>query len=215
MIPHLITVTGEVSGLNLVLEHVYNLYSNLMGSQGETRMFALHPELLPVVKRISEEENDALCLTFTAEELDEVLDSMKPDSEPGPDGFPMTFFKRFWGTLKGTVLSILNDFALGRVDIARLNYVILSLIPKVKGADQIKQFRPIALINIIFKFIEKAYAIRLAPVAHRTIDRSQATFIKGSSLHEGILALHEIAHELNVKELGGLTTQARFREGVC
>jgi hypothetical protein len=66
----------------------------------------------------------------------------------------------------------------------------LSLIPKVVGADSIKQFRPIALINIILKFIAKAYAIRLAPLVHRTIDRSQTAFIKGRALHEGVLALH-------------------------
>lgn len=78
-------------------------------------------------KRVSDKENDALRLTFTAEELDKVLESMKPDSAPGSDGLPVTFFKRFWRTLKGTVLQILNNFALGRVDVARLNYGILSL----------------------------------------------------------------------------------------
>jgi hypothetical protein len=173
-----------------------------MGSQGEARLFALHPELWPVGKRVSDKENDALRLTFTAEELDKVLESMKPDSAPGSDGLPVTFFKRFWRTLKGTVLQILNNFALGRVDVARLNYGILSLIPKVRGADQIKLFRPITLINVIFKFIVKAIAIRLAPIAHRTIDRSQTAFIKGRNLHEGVIALHEIAHELKVKKLG-------------
>jgi hypothetical protein len=35
------------------------------------------------------------------------------------------------------------------VDIARLNFGIITLIPKVKGADKIKQFRPITLINVI------------------------------------------------------------------
>jgi hypothetical protein len=54
----------------------------------------------------------------------------------------------------------LNGFALGRVDIARLKFGILSLIPKVAGAEDIKEFKPIALINVIFKFIAKAYAIR-------------------------------------------------------
>ena len=73
---------------------------------------------------------------------------MKADSAPGPDGFPVAFFKKFWGTLKGSILKLLNDFALGRIDISRLNYGVLTLIPKVVGADDIKQFRPIALIKI-------------------------------------------------------------------
>jgi hypothetical protein len=81
------------------------------------------------------------------------------------------------------------------VDIARLNFGILSLIPKVPGADNIKQFRPIALINVIFKLVAKAYAMRLSPVAHRVISLSQTAFIKGRLIHDGPLALHEIVHE--------------------
>jgi hypothetical protein len=96
-------------------------------------------------------------LTSTPEELDEVLLSMKTDSALGLDRLPVTFFKRFWGTLRTPILQLLDDFVLGRVDIAWLNFGVISLIPKVKGVDTIKQFRPIALINVIFKFVAKAY----------------------------------------------------------
>jgi hypothetical protein len=51
---------------------------------------------------------------------------------------------------------MLKDFTLERVDVSQLNSRILSLIPKVKGEDSVKQFRPIAFIIIIFKFIAKA-----------------------------------------------------------
>jgi hypothetical protein len=98
------------------------------------------------------------------------------------------------------------------VDISRLNFGILSLIPKVQGADEVKQFRPIALINVVFKFVAKAYAIRLASLAGRTIDRSQTAFIKGRALHESVLALHEIVHELKVKKLGGLFLKLDFEK---
>jgi hypothetical protein len=157
-------------------------------------------------------ENLALELTFTPEELDEVLSIMKPDSAPGPDGLQVVFFKRFWGILRGHILTLFNDFVLGRVDIARLNYRIITLIPKVKGANIIKQFRLIALINVIFKFVAKAFAILLAQLAHRTIDRSQTAFIRGRCLHEGVMALHEIMHELRVKRRGGLLLKLDFEK---
>jgi hypothetical protein len=194
------------------MEHIYQFDQGLMGSVGEPRRFALGDNLWEDEGRISEIDNRDLELTFTAEELDEVLHSMKPDSAPGPDGLPVLFFKRFWETLRAPILKILNDFALGRVDIARPNFGIISLIPKVKGADQIKQFRPIALINVIFKFVSKAYAIRLAPLAHRTIDRGQSAFIQGRCLHEGALALHEIIHELHSKKQEGLLLKLDFEK---
>jgi hypothetical protein len=35
--------------------------------------------------------------------------------------------------------------------------------------------------NVIFKFVAKAYTIRLAPVAHRTIDTRQTAFPRGDA----------------------------------
>jgi hypothetical protein len=55
------------------------------------------------------------------------------------------------------------------MDVSHLNFGILYLLPKVVGAESIKQFWPIAIINVIFKFIAKAIANHLSPVAHRII----------------------------------------------
>jgi hypothetical protein len=87
---------------------------------------------------------------------------------------------------------------------------VLSLIPKVPGADDIRQFRPIALINVIFKFVAKTYAIRLSPVAHRMISSTQSVFIRGRHIHEGVLALQEIIHETKYKKLRGVFLKLDF-----
>jgi hypothetical protein len=97
------------------------------------------------------------------------------------------FYKRFWPLLKSAVLQILNDFTLGRVDIARLNFGILSLIPKVPGAKNIKQYRPIALINVIFKLVSKAFAVRLSPVAHRVSRKLRQLSSRAGSFRMALL----------------------------
>jgi hypothetical protein len=150
--------------------------------------------------------------SFTPEELDVVLKETKTDTAPGPDGLPVMFYKKFWPMLRRPVLQILNGFALGTVDIARLNFGILTLIPKVAGAVDIKQFRPIALINMIFKIVSKAYAIRLSPVAHRIISPAQTAFIKGRFIQDGPLALHEIIHELKTKKLPAVLLKLDFEK---
>lgn len=108
------------------------------------------------------------------------------------------------------MLHILNDFMLGRIDIFRLNFAILTLIPKVPGADLVSQFHPIALINVIFKIVSKAFAYRLDPIAHKTISLNQTSFIKGRNLLEGPLALIEIVHEPRSKKLGGILLKLDF-----
>jgi hypothetical protein len=88
----------------------------------------------------------------------------------------------------------------------------MSLIPKVLGADQITQFRPISLINVIFKIVSKAYASRLDPVANRIISPNQTVFIKGRNILYGPLSLIEIVHELRSKKLGGILAKLDFEK---
>lgn len=121
---------------------------------------------------------------------------MKSDTAPGPDGWPVAMFKRFWALLQDQIFGVCNGFMRGEVDISQLNFGILSLIPKVQGADNIRQFRPIALISVPFKICSKACSTRLSPVAHRIISRNQSTFIRGRHILEGPLALLEIVHSL-------------------
>uniref|UniRef100_A0A453PB63 Reverse transcriptase domain-containing protein n=1 Tax=Aegilops tauschii subsp. strangulata TaxID=200361 RepID=A0A453PB63_AEGTS len=99
-----------------------------------------------------------------------------------------------WHVLKHLVYAIIQGFCLGTVDISRLNYTILSLIPKVKGADTICQFRPIALINNLAKFPPKGFSTRLSPLAHQVISPTQSAFIKGCFILDGIVSLHEVVH---------------------
>jgi hypothetical protein len=161
---------------------------------------------------VSDAENLHLALTFSEQELQVLVQEMKSNTAPGPDGFPVPFFKKFWPLLKLGVLHILNDFILGRIDISHLNFGVLSLIPKVQGADSISQFWPIALINVIFKIVSKAMASRLDPIAHRIISPTQTAFIKGRFILDGALALLEIVHELKVKKLGGILLKLDFEK---
>jgi hypothetical protein len=109
-----------------------------MGSE-EPKLLNTHQDLWSAQQRVFPQENDDLMRSFTSEELDFVLKDTKTDTAPGLDGLPVMFYKKFWPLLKRTVLQILNGFSLGMVDITRLNFGILSLIPKVSGADNIKQ----------------------------------------------------------------------------
>ena len=76
---------------------------------------------------------DGLMLSFTEKEMDFVLSSMKVDTTPRPDGLLVCFFKRFCHLVRTYILAISNDFALGRVDISRLNLGSSCSSPKFLG----------------------------------------------------------------------------------
>jgi mannosylglycoprotein endo-beta-mannosidase len=92
---------------------IYDFYRDLLGSEGN-RTCSLSPRTWPTTSQVSLEDNNQLMITFTETELDSIVREMKSDTAPGPDGFPVLFFKRFWPNVKLGVLHILNDFMLGR-----------------------------------------------------------------------------------------------------
>ena len=50
-------------------------------------------------------------------------------------------------------MALFQEFCIGSIDLCRHNFGIISLIPKVPGASDIRQFRPITVINVIFRIL--------------------------------------------------------------
>jgi hypothetical protein len=53
-------------------------------------------------------------------------------------------------------MAMVKGFEKGEINLARLNYARIILIPKEEGANTLKKFRPIILMNYNFKIFAKA-----------------------------------------------------------
>jgi len=63
---------------------------------------------------------------------------MKTNTAPGPGSFTVLFFKQIWTTTRGDAVKMLNKLHEGQLNLARLNYGMITLIPKVKIATGIR-----------------------------------------------------------------------------
>jgi hypothetical protein len=79
------------------------------------------------------------------------------------------------------VLEMFQSLYRGELKLSRLNYGMISLIPKVKESNNIKQFRPICLLNVDYKWFSKVFTMRLTPYASKIISDTQTMFIPGST----------------------------------
>jgi hypothetical protein len=129
-----------------------------------------------------------------------------------PDGLPIEFYQECWEFIRHDILPLFSEFHARTLDIKRLNYAIITLIPKVKEAVKIQQYRHICLLNCIYKWFTKTLTVRLESVADRIIQRNQAAFIGGRNIMINILALHEILHETKKKGKIGIILKLDYEK---
>lgn len=95
------------------------------------------------------------------------------------------------------MVKLFDDFHKGVLDLYRLNFAMLTLIPKVEEAKHMKNFRPISLLNCSFKIFSKVLTLRLGKVAQRLVAANQSAFIKGRYILESVVVAHEIVHGIS------------------
>jgi hypothetical protein len=98
---------------------------------------------------------------FTEEEIRGVIDQMEKNKAAGPDGFPIEFYQSCWEIIKQDLMQIFDDFHQNMIDLAKINYGITTLIPKGDDANIIQKYRPICLLQVLFKIFTKALTVRL------------------------------------------------------
>jgi hypothetical protein len=163
-------------------------------------------------QRLSSTENEWLVRPFSLEELDAGLKEMKNNTAPGPDGLSVEFFKTFWSYIREDIKEMLDKLHNGHLELWRLNYGVIILLPKVKPATHIKQFRPICLLNVIYKIITKVLTIRLTHVVDKLISPYQTAFIPGCNILEGVVIVQEVLHELRITKKPGVILKLDFEK---
>ena len=76
-------------------------------------------------------------------------------------------------------MAMFHDLYAGKLDIFRLNFAILTLVPKEPNVNNMKKFRPISLLNCSFKNLTKVLTNRLAKIMGGITAINQSAFIKG------------------------------------
>lgn len=148
-------------------------------------------------KVIDEEENARLIETPTNEEIFSILKIMPSLKSLGPDGFLVIFYKHYWGSINHDVISAVKRFFQNGFLLKEWKNTFIILIPKCKGANTFKDFRPISLSNVCYKLISKIISNRLKPFLDRIISPHQTAFIQGRWINENSLVVQEILHFMN------------------
>jgi hypothetical protein len=195
---------GEtIEGDENLLKHATEYYSNLFGPE-EEHQIQIDQSLWDEIEQVSAQDNEKLCEPFSEDEIKTTLIQMEKHKAVGPDKISIEFFQSCWDIVKYDLLQLFDGFHKENADISRINYGIITLLPKVTDAARIQQFRPICLLNYLYKLITKTLTLRLEVVAEKLIHPNQTTFMKGRNIMSGIMILHEVIHETKRRKQIGM-----------
>ena len=126
---------------------------------------------------------------------------MKNDKFPGEDGLPAEFYKTVIDELSEQLLELYNNIVLsGEIPVSQKN-AIIKLLFKKGDYRQLKNWRPVSLLNCDYKILSKMMTYRLQNFMDKLTPTEQKCGVQGRQIRDIIRNLDTTLEEM--EEEGG------------
>ena len=139
-------------------------------------------------KQYTKEENELLRKPITTEEIRRNLKQMGKNKSPGPDGFPIEVYKGEDDTIE-TLRLIFNEILLTKVTNKEFIKGQIILLYKKNDPKELKNYRPISLLDSDYKLFTKILSSRLSQIMSTKINKDQHAFLKGRNIEDNIMEI--------------------------
>ena len=188
-------------------EHTVKFYKNLFSSRSPGQADIDQYLNSTNMNVIPEDLSDWLDRDITLEEMDEVVKGFANNKSPGSDGLTAEFYKHFWGDIRETLHKVFEEAIVeGSLSPSQRTGVITLLPKQGKDCKQLKNWRPITLLNIDYKIYTHIIKNRLKNTIPIIISKHQTGFQKGKSTTDNLILMYLVLeyYERNPQEEGYL-----------
>lgn len=192
-----------------ILDDVKNFYKKLYGSFDDNAEQDLEIQNLlnsiSINPKLNEDDKVRLEGELSEEEILAVLKKMKSNKSPGSDGFTAECFKFFYNDLKVFIRKAINEgYREGKLSITQRQGIITCLPKGDKPKQFLKNWRPITLLNVIYKLASGSIAERIKQVLDKLISKEQTGFMSGRYIGENTRLIYDILHITEEMDIPGL-----------
>uniref|UniRef100_A0A3B3HDP0 Reverse transcriptase domain-containing protein n=1 Tax=Oryzias latipes TaxID=8090 RepID=A0A3B3HDP0_ORYLA len=187
------TLTIDPAEINEAFTSFYSdLYMSEMTEDcSEMEMFLNNLES-PLVTEIHRTNAE---LPLDHKEITNAIHSMQNGKAPGPDGYPIEFYKKFSNRLSPILLDMFNDsLSRGSLPQTLTEASITLLLKPGKDGKDCGSYRPISLLNCDAKILAKALSLRLESTIQDVISDDQTGFMPGRHLFKNVRRLFNIIY---------------------
>ena len=110
------------------------------------------------------------------------------------------FFQHFWSVCNVDIFLECCVWLNNNQFPPSLNSTDIALIPKGNEQKSMKDWRSIALCNVLYKLVAKVLANRLKIILHKCISENQSAFVPERSILDNVMIAIEVVHHMKVSK---------------
>ena len=173
-----------IRGTNEIQDRQVRFYKELFTSENVNNDYSFF--LNNPIKQLSELSKNGLESDITHTEICKAMKLMPNNKSPGEDGITIEFYKTYWNIIGHDMHEVFIK-GLNNRELSYTQYLAaISLLYKKGSREDIRNWRPISLLNVDYKILSKVLSERLKKVLPEIIHTDQKGAVKGRYIGENI-----------------------------